>query len=450
MITKDKNVQNTCEKNGVVVFNSIKDFIESDDIQNILTEQQSFEEFIEYLKSESSIERFLKSYYIKELEYSEIKDEIIPSDDNSGIIEGIGYPENIICNFDSLINYGNKTIGIPVFFNINANVEFPVYKADYYMLIEEGEYDELSPNERNRHYFEIHKDFSLNVNGTIIIDISNLNLDDIESIFYNIKIEINNFQIMKTINTNEKGIKYFNMCLSIANLYSNAYINNYDLSKNNFNSFINQSSYVANNNLFVLIFLHIRKLRKYIFDYIINKSQVSGSYQSYIEVTYKNRNISMDASNQYPIAVLFDYANKNNINLNTSLNKFDKFDNFIKEAELYINHINIIANEVFKYNYAVLHCIKYELFDDDNDFDSAFNKLKELIDADSKIELSYRYFISIIEMKLKRLGDTNIDLIPHIQYADKKLKTNLNNGTILLLGDFYHSNNKILCANYNI
>lgn len=137
MITKDKNVQNTCEKNGVVIFNNIKDFIESKDIQNILTEQQSLEGFIEYLKSESSIENFLKSYYIKELEYLEIKDEIIPSDDNSGIIEGIGYPENIICNFDSLINYGNKIIGIPVFFNINANIEFPVYKADYYMLIEE-------------------------------------------------------------------------------------------------------------------------------------------------------------------------------------------------------------------------------------------------------------------------------------------------------------------------
>ena len=251
----------------------------------------------------------------------------------------------------------------------------------------------------------------------------------------------------KVNNENEEGIKYFNMCLSIANPYSNAYINNYDLSKNNFNLFINQSPNTAYNNLFVLIFLHIRKLRKYIFDYIINKSQVSGSYQSYIEVTYKNRNISMDTSNQYPIAVLFDYANKNNINLNTYLNEFDSL---IKESELYISSINITTNEVFKYNYAVLHCIKYELFDDDNNFNIAFDKLKELIDADSKIELSYRYFISIIEMKLKRLVDTNIDLISHIQYADKKLKTNLNNKTILLLGDFYYNNNIILCANYNI
>lgn len=111
----------------------------------------------------------------------------------------------------------------------------------------------------------------------------------------------------------------------------------------------------------------------------------------------------MDASNQYPIAVLFDYANKNNINLNTSLNKFD---NFIKETELYINHINIIANEVFKYNYAVLHCIKYELFDDDNNFNIAFDKLKELIDADSKIELSYRYFMSIYEYNKNKIKKT--------------------------------------------
>lgn len=74
--------------------------------------------------------------------------------------------------------------------------------------------------------------------------------------------------------------------------------------------------------------------------------------------------------------------------------------------------------------------MKYELFDDDKDFNIAFDKLKELIDADSKIELSYRYFISIIETKLKSGGNTN--LASHIQYSNNKLKTNLNNKTILL------------------
>lgn len=449
MITKDKNVQNTCEKNGIKVFNSIKDFIESDNIQDILTEKQSLKEFIEYLKSENSIENFLKSYYVKQLEYSEIKDDIIPSDDNSGIIEGMEYPTNVTCNFDGLINYGNKTIGIPVFFNINTNVEFLVYKADYYMLLEEEEeYYELSPDERNRHYFEIHKDFLLYVNGTVIIDISNLNLDNSESILdKSMTLEINNFQIMKTINTNEneEGIKHLNMCLSIVNPYSNTYINNRNLSSDNFNMFVNKSLNVAYNNLFVLIFLHIRKLRKYIFKYIIDKSQVSNIHQFYIEFIYKNRNVFMESSNQYPIKDLFDYSNKNNINLNTSLNEFNSL---IREAEQYINYINIDAHEVFKYNYAVLHCIKYELFDDDNDFNIAFDKLKELIDADSKIELSYRYFTSIIETKLKRDRNTNLAL--HIQYANNKLKNNLDNGTILLSGDFYHNNNRILCANYNI
>lgn len=153
----------------------------------------------------------------------------------------------------------------------------------------------------------------------------------------------------------------------------------------------------------------------------------------------------MDCSNQYPITVLFDYSNKNSINLNTSLNEFNSL---IREAEQYINYINIDAHEVFKYNYAVLYCIKYELFDDDNDFNIAFDKLKELIDSDSKIELSYKYFMSIIETKLKRGG--NIDLASHIRDTNNKLKTNLNNGTILLSGDFYHNNNRILCTNYNI
>lgn len=246
---------------------------------------------------------------------------------------------------------------------------------------------------------------------------------------------------------NEEGIKYFEQLELISDIFNKNYKDNYNLSKKNFNLFINQSPNTAYNNLFVLIFLHIRKLRKYIFDYIINKSQVSGSYQSYIEFTYKNRKVFMDASNQYPIAVLFDYANRNSINLNTHLNEFNSL---IRYAERYISCINIVSNEVFKYNYAAFHCIKYELFDDDKDFNIAFDKLKKLIDADSKIELSYRYFISIIETKLKRVGDTNIDLIPHIQYANNKLKTNLNNKTILLLGDFYYNNNIILCANYNI
>ncbi len=139
-------------------------------------------------------------------------------------------------------------------------------------------------------------------------------------------------------NENEEGIKYFEQLELISDIFNKNYKDNYNLSKKNFNLFINQSPNTAYNNLFVLIFLHIRKLRKYIFDYIINKSQVSGSYQSYIEVIYKNRSIYMDASNQYPIAVLFDYANKNNINLNTYLNEFDSL---IKDAERYISRINI-------------------------------------------------------------------------------------------------------------
>lgn len=134
------------------------------------------------------------------------------------------------------------------------------------------------------------------------------------------KLEINNFQIMKTINENEEGIKHLNMCLSIVNPYSNTYINNRNLSSDNFNMFINKSLNVAYNNLFVLIFLHIRKLRKYIFKYIIDKSQVSNIHQFYIEFIYKNRNVFMESSNQYPIKDLFDYSNKNSINLNTSLN----------------------------------------------------------------------------------------------------------------------------------
>lgn len=61
-------------------------------------------------------------------------------------------------------------------------------------------------------------------------------------------------------NENEEGIKYFEQLELIYDIFNKNYKDNYNLSKKNFNLFINQSPNTAYNNLFVLIFLHIKKI----------------------------------------------------------------------------------------------------------------------------------------------------------------------------------------------
>ncbi|HEB9310001.1 TPA: DUF4935 domain-containing protein [Campylobacter coli] len=169
VLVGDNRLHNACDEIGVTLFKNLKDFIECKEIQNILNENINFLNFINYLKSNCNIEIFLKNYHVKELEYMTITSYDIPSDDNSAQIIGICTPENVECDFEKLIHYGNKKIGIPVTFDIEVDANLYIFKADYYM----NDYD-FPVEDHNDHYFSAENNYFLKVESVVIVDISQI------------------------------------------------------------------------------------------------------------------------------------------------------------------------------------------------------------------------------------------------------------------------------------
>jgi len=170
VLVGDSELSNACKKNNTTVFKSLEDFINHNEIQNILTEHRLFSSFIGHLKLNNSIENFLANYHIKELENITIRNHQIPSDDNSAQITGIYTPENIECDFANLVHYGNKKIGVPVTFDIEVTAQLFIFKSAYYA----EDHDFSSPEDWNDHYYSVESEYLLNVESTVVIDISQI------------------------------------------------------------------------------------------------------------------------------------------------------------------------------------------------------------------------------------------------------------------------------------
>lgn len=170
VLVGDGELSNACKKNNTTVFKSLEDFIKHNKIQNILTEHMQFSNFINYLKLNNIIENFLEYYHIKELENITIRNHQIPSDDNSAQITGIYTPENIECDFANLVYYGNKNIGVPVAFDIEVTAQLFIFKSDYYA----ENHDFSSPEDWNDHYYSVESEYFLNVESTVVIDMSQI------------------------------------------------------------------------------------------------------------------------------------------------------------------------------------------------------------------------------------------------------------------------------------
>jgi len=200
VLVHDNELFNACKKNNITVFKSLEDFIKCNKIQNILTEHEQFSKFIDYLKSNNSIENFLKNRHIKELEYTTITDPQIPSDDNSAQIIDIYTPDNIECDFKKLIHYGNKKIGVPVTFDIEIIAEFFIFISDYYSY----DYDFVFVEDWNDHYYNVGSEYLLHVKSIVIINmpqidfsVPNINFDEISKKVSMSLNAINDIEVVK-------------------------------------------------------------------------------------------------------------------------------------------------------------------------------------------------------------------------------------------------------------
>lgn len=200
VLVNDNRLHNACNEIGVTPFKSLKEFIECKEIQNILNKlnkSMNFSNFLNYLKSNNDIKNFLENYHVKELEYMTITSHYIPSDDNSAQIVRIYTPENIECDFEKLIHYGNKKIGIPVTFDIEVTADLYIFKADYYMK----DYN-FPVEDWNDHYFSAEINYLLKIESVVIVDISQIDFS-VSDIDFDEYFDKNNVFSLNTISNIE-------------------------------------------------------------------------------------------------------------------------------------------------------------------------------------------------------------------------------------------------------
>lgn len=186
VLTRDDELSNACKEN-ITIFKSLEDFIKHNEIQKVLIIEHKISNFIHYLESSNSVENFLEDYHIEDLENMTIESYKIRSDDNSAQITGIYTPRNIRCDFQNLVHYGNKKVGIPTIFDIDVDAHLLIYKGDYWA---EEDYNSAYLEDWNDHYYSVENSYCLNIKSTVIIDMSQVDFSTSEIDFDEIADEI--------------------------------------------------------------------------------------------------------------------------------------------------------------------------------------------------------------------------------------------------------------------
>jgi len=175
------------EHQDMQAFKSLEEFIESDDFQDAVDEAtptifaNNIARIIALLpKAQDYLIEQLGNDIVNELAGKTVRHDAIPDDNNEGLILMVGAPENVGFTFGDADHYGDGEIGIPFTATVDCELNYAIYKADYYSLDEE-KMKSISIEERNDHYFDADQDYTISIAGyiTIMIDSSDLESDEL-------------------------------------------------------------------------------------------------------------------------------------------------------------------------------------------------------------------------------------------------------------------------------
>ena len=87
-------------------------------------------------------------------------------------------PTNVHFNFAAAEHYGDGDIGIPFTATVDCELNFAIYKGDYYGL---SNTEHISISERNSHYFDADQTYTISIEGviTLMLDPTDLENEDI-------------------------------------------------------------------------------------------------------------------------------------------------------------------------------------------------------------------------------------------------------------------------------
>lgn len=180
---KDKKIIRNFEaKTGYTLYEDIGSFIKSNQIQNRIKELdiiKNAKKIIKLISINNELNEELEFYISKnigeEIHGMTINNPSIPDDNNEATITMYGADENIILNFNNSTYYGNGQFGIDFTTDIEVNVVYYVYKADYYSMDEND--INFSISDHNSHFFEAEDEFTVKVDGTISFKLNYQNFD---------------------------------------------------------------------------------------------------------------------------------------------------------------------------------------------------------------------------------------------------------------------------------
>jgi hypothetical protein len=162
---------------NVTAHNTLDEFVESPEFQKVI-EELTTEAVARNIarakrilpKNERALHAMLERDIVGALTSRTIHDSSIPDDNAEGLIIGVGGPEDLTFDFDSVEFYGGNEIGVPFTTTVDCELNYAIFKGDYFTLSDE-KVKQISTSERNEHYFDADETYPIEVTGTLSIEL---------------------------------------------------------------------------------------------------------------------------------------------------------------------------------------------------------------------------------------------------------------------------------------
>jgi len=183
-ISGDERLRKAVKEEGLSVFSTLSDFIETEEIKKII-KLNEFDDMLysvlpQILDNENLV-RLFRTDLEQILLFSKITDEKIPDDNNEGTITGIMgiYPTEF--NKEEIKKLGSGLFTIPFYCEIDSCLEYYCFKADFYGL-DEDRIREIYIEDWNDHYYQAEESYPLICTGKLGLQFNtNLTSDEINN-----------------------------------------------------------------------------------------------------------------------------------------------------------------------------------------------------------------------------------------------------------------------------
>jgi rRNA-processing protein FCF1 len=121
-------------------------------------------------KNEKALQEMVESDIVDALANRTVHESRIPDDIGEGLIMLVGGAEDLTFDFDNIEFYGGSEIGIPFTTTVECELNYAIFKGDYFTLSEE-KLAQIAISERNEHYFDADETYPIEVIATLSVEL---------------------------------------------------------------------------------------------------------------------------------------------------------------------------------------------------------------------------------------------------------------------------------------